>query len=447
MTMERNGANGPGADKTGGAQPRATRWLRNPWVSLCAMVAGVAIGLEAKGLVPYLAPVGRLYLSLLQMCVLPIISCAIVVNLARLLRSGSVGKCVGRVVMFFAVTAFTAATIGCLIGLVACPGGGLSAEARVTLGRVFMSSGESAAAGAESHALWGLLNSLVPSNVFFALSAGQTLAVIFVSILLGFAVGVVKESAGRSLIAGFGGTYDAFFKILDWTLYGLPVGLVCLLAEQVGMLGVEMLIAMAKLVALFYAGCLVLCLLYIVNLRLTTGLSAFGILRSLGQPLVVALAAQSSIAALPLALERMGSELRQPAESTGFVMPLGVVANRHSYVLLFALTAVFVSQLYQVQLGPAQVVVVALTATASGMAAVGAPSVIAPLIAYVLYPVGLPAAAGIAVVVAIGPLVDSMASMTNLFGTCMTTTLINGDRVCAGERAAPLGATPGAEAT
>jgi proton glutamate symport protein len=421
------------------------RIFRNPWVSLFAILGGVGIGLEAKGLVPYLAPVGRLYLSLLQMCVLPIISCAIVVNLARLLRSGRVGKCVWRVMLYFSLTALTGAVVGCLIGLIARPGDGLSAEARTTLGQVFMTS--AATLEGKSQALWGLLNTLVPSNVFFALSAGQTLAVIFVSILMGFALGMVKESSGRGLLAGLSGTYDTFFKILDWTLYGLPLGLLCLLSEQVGMLGVTILLALLKLIALFYAGCLVLCVLYIVNLRLTTGMPVFGVIKALGQPLVVALAAQSSIAALPLALERMGTKLKQPAESTGFVMPLGIVANRHSYVLLFALTAVFISQLYQVHLGPAQVVIVAVTATLSGMAAVGAPSVIAPLIAYVLAPVGLPAAAGIAIVVAIGPLVDSMASMTNLFGACTTTALVNSGGCGAEEEAPAARAAAGMETT
>ena len=213
-------------------------------------------------------------------------------------------------------------------------------------------------------------------------------------------------------------------KILNWVLYLLPIGLCCLVAGQVGVLGTIVLAAMAKLIVLYFAVCILLCILYTVALRLVTGMGVIRILAAMRDPLLVAFVTRSSIAAIPLALDRMRTELGQPDEVASLVIPLSVVINRHAFILLFSMVAVFVAQLFQIHLSLFQQVLLMAAAVISGMAAVGAPSAIAPMVAYVLIPLGLPASIGVAIIVAMGPIIDPIATLTNLYGGCATTALV-----------------------
>ena len=103
---------------------------------------------------------------------------------------------------------------------------------------------------------WELAYSAVPSNVFFAFSSGQSLAVVFISILLGIALGLLKNKTADHLVAALDAINGAFLKILNWVLYLLPIGLCCLVAGQVGVLGTIVLAAMAKLIVLYFAVCI-----------------------------------------------------------------------------------------------------------------------------------------------------------------------------------------------
>ena len=58
--------------------------LLSPWAILAGIAAGVLIGLYQPSLAAKLAPTGEMYLSLLQMCVLPIMMTAIISSIAPL---------------------------------------------------------------------------------------------------------------------------------------------------------------------------------------------------------------------------------------------------------------------------------------------------------------------------------------------------------------------------
>ena len=88
------------------------------------------------------------------------------------------------------------------------------------------------------------------------------------------------------------------------------------------------------------------------------------------------------------------------------------------------MVAVFVAQLFQIHLSLFQQILLMAAAAISGMAAVGAPSAIAPMVAYVLIPLGLPASIGVAIIAAMGPIIDPIATLTNLYGGCATTALV-----------------------
>lgn len=404
------------------------RLLRNPWMSLLGVAIGILIGYYLPAVTRFLGPIGRIYLAMLQMCVLPIITTAVMMSIGRLLRSGQANQYVGRLVLVFAVGVFMTASLGATMALVGQPGSNLTSESRKALGQIFLQAEESPGTTSETQeatGFWSLLDSLVPDNIFSAFSTGESLAVVFFSILFGAAMGTHDTCA--SLLPGVEAIYRAFLNILNWALVALPIGLCCLLSDQIATMGFDIIYMLARLVALFYGGCVLLYIVYTLSLCLASRRSLVEVLSGLKEATMISFVVQSSVPAIPIALTNMEKRLGLSGTVSSFTVPLGVIINRQGYAMLFALTAVFVAQLYEHHLGADQILLVIAGSALAGMAAVGAPAVIAPMLAYVLGPLGLPVSVGIAIFIAISPAVDPILSMTNLYASCASAGLVGKD--------------------
>lgn len=399
--------------------------MRNFWVNLLAVALGILIAVLSKETAKHLIPVGKLYLALLTMTVVPIVFSAIAHGLGQLIRSGKADRYMGRLVAVFSVAVILGATLGVLGGVLGGPGSGMGDEHHKMLGELLLH--DPAVHSQIQHGDSGMLAfvvRMVPANIFRAFTRNQSLAVIFVSILIGVALGVNRSEPSGRLLEVVRGIYETFFKILDWVLYGLPLGLCCLIAGQIAAIGTDYLFVLSKMIGIFYLCCGVMCVIYAVVMRLVTGATVAKILGALKDALTLAFVASNSLVAMPMALQRLEDDLKQPRDLVELVVPLGVVMNRQAYPLLFALTTVFVSQVYNHPLGFFQLVQVSLAAALAGMAAIGPAASVAPMIALILLPLGLPAGLALATLVETSAMVTPMVAMTHLFGSCATATLI-----------------------
>ena len=218
--------------------------------------------------------------------------------------------------------------------------------------------------------------------------------------------------------------YETFFKILTWALYGLPVGLCCLVAGQIATIGSQYLFVLGKVTGLFYLCCGFMCVLYVVAMRVVTRLPTGKILKALRDPLALAFVSSNSLVAMPMAVQHLEDDLGQSHDVVELVVPLGIVMNRHAYPILFGFMTVFVSQVYNHPLGIIQLLQVSISSALIGMAAIGPAASVAPMIALILSPLGLPSGLAVATLVETTALVTPIVAMTHLFGSCATATLI-----------------------
>jgi proton glutamate symport protein len=212
-------------------------------------------------------------------------------------------------------------------------------------------------------------------------------------------------------------------KILGWVLYILPFALFSLSAALIATSGWSILSAFSRMFILIYASCLVMCCLYALSMRWATRHPMLRILRSLRDALGLAFFS-NSLVAMPLAMERLEKELKLPGPIVSLVMPLGTVMNRHIYPLIFALMGVMTAQFYGHSLTLVDVATIAATSAAVGMAAVGNLAVVAPFVQDVLEPLGLPAGFAVILLVQSVALINPVVKLTQLFGTCATTSVI-----------------------
>ena len=399
--------------------------LRNFWVILLFIVAGMGIGFFSKDAGKGMLPFGRYYLGLLGMTVTPIVFAAVTNAVGRLLRQGTEGNLLKRIVPVFAVAVLIASAVGVAGAIIARPGALLDKEKQHTLGRLLQEKDATELHGEKKHAsgMSRFVREVIPDNIFRIFADDRKLAIVFLSLLMGIAIGVSSTDSSARLMELLDAVYEIFVRILNWLLYLLPFGLCALTAGLTASMGADLLSAISRILVAFYLCCGVMWIIYTVVIRLVTRKSFSYIFTSLREPLTLAFFS-NSLVAMPLTMKHLKERLHQPDEVVKLVVPLGVAMNRHAYPLLFSFMAVFVAQVFHVDLSYGNLIHITVASGLVGMAAVGNTAVVAPLLAVVLSPLGLPHTLAVIIIVQCAGILNPMVKITNIFGCCATTTLI-----------------------
>ena len=399
--------------------------LRNFWVIVLFVLSGIAIGLISpdvgKGLLQY----GKFYLTLLGMSVTPIVFSAVTGAVGRLLRRGTEGNLIKRIGTVFTIAVLIGSTVGVVGALIAQPGASLEIEKRQILGR-FLQQVDVPKAEQESDrasSISFIAREVIPDNIFRVFVDDRKLAIVFLSLLMGVAIGVSNSDSSLRLLEVFDAVYEIFVRILNWILYLLPLGLCALTAGLTAHTGSDILYAISRILIGFYLCCGFMWLVYVAAIRLVTGLSVPYIFTALREPLTLAFFS-NSLVAMPLAMKHLEERLHQPVELVRTVFPLGVSVNRHAYPLLFSFMSVFVAQVSHADLTYYDLVQIIVTSGLIGMAAVGNAAVVAPLMAVVLQPLGLPHTLAVIIIVQCTGVLNPMVKLTNVFGCCATATIL-----------------------
>ncbi len=421
------------------------QWLTSPWAILAGISAGVAVGVFHKDFANFLAPVGKLYLSLLQMSVLPIMICAVVSSLANLLRSKTASRYLVRIIAVFLCGLVFSATVGICVGVWGGFGKTLDQQSRDALGKMltenelgsnlkntpgavpesFISIFDPLKKARQFHPFQDFLSGIVPSNIFSALSQGENLKILFFSIVLGVALATVGMRQTDQIIQAVYVLFKAFENVIGWMMYFLPFGLFCLLAGQVAQVGISIIMALLQYVVMIYVAAIVIVLingLVIGFMSKTSFLSTFLALR---KPLIISFGTRSSFVAMPSAIHSMSEDLRFEKETTNLVVPLGITLCRFGTVMAFGLSTIFFAQLYNLPLSPGSYGVILFGTVLAALASAGAPGAATiGMLSLVFNPLGLPVDAAIALMLAVDPLIDPIITLVNVHTNCTCTALI-----------------------
>ena len=415
----------PEQKKKGGPE----RFLLSPLTILAGMLAGTYIGFTNESLAQLLAPVGEIYLALLMMCVLPIMIGAIVSGLGRMFHNRSDKRFLFGIVSVFGGGLILAGAVAISAGMMMSPGSGMNEQSKEVLsGQVAaheLASGSSYEV-TEKLGLLEFIKGIIPTNIFEAASNGQNLSLLFFSMILGIALGLSRNKNSETAIKVAEATYEAVLKIIGWLMYGLPLGLCFIVADQVSQLGVDIFYAMLQVVLLIYLVSIIMILIYSLVIWRRVGGSYFRTFYSLKDPLLISLGTSSSFAAIPSALKSLTKDFGLNKNKVDLVVPLGVSLNPHGNVIHFTLAAIFVAQLYGISIGVEEMVVLMITGVLAAIAAAGAPGIAAlSMLVIVFEPLGLPVAIGIILFAAIDPIIDPVLTMVNVHGNCASASLVS----------------------
>lgn len=407
--------------------------LLNPWIVFSSIFLGSLIGIFNPEFANILQPFGSLYLQLLQMLVLPILMTAVVSGLGRLFISGSAKNYLSKILIFLLFNLIIASFVGISVGHFAKVGRSLGEQAQVTLGKT-ISLAESNATNDELVAedlpgFYVFVKAMVPSNIFLALVNGDNLAILFFSILVGISMGMLGSSSSHMALDVIDAFYEAFLAAINWMMYLLPFGLICLFSSQIAQVGLDIFWAMSKLVLYIYISSLLMVLVFSLLIWIKSERSLFATLAAMRQPFFVALGTASSFASIPSALNALQEKLKVGRDVSDLIVPLGMTINPPGSVLYFALAGIFIAQIYDVPLDFEQLSIMSIGAILAGISSASAPGIVGlSMISIVLIPLGLPVEVAIILLIAIDPIVDPILTVVNVFSNCAMTMLADGGK-------------------
>ncbi len=395
------------------------KWLKSIWTILGSIVAGVLLGLYRPELALKLVPYGELYLSFLKMCVIPIMVTAIVSSVGRLFMSSGPNNILIRMILISTASMLIVSALGLITGLLANPGTDIPPSSKAVLGTVLLDTESASATAPESvntgSSLMEFVFKLIPENIFIALGQGNNLQILFFSVVTGIALGTISARGGDQFLSMTDLLFKVFQRVISWSMYLLPFGLLCIMAGQVASTGMGLMLAMFKFIGLIHVMSVILMIVSGCVIAFKLKISFIQSLSGLKDSLIIAFGTQYSIATMPSVLDALRERFKLDADSVNLVVPLSVVVCRYSMVMIYSLGLVFIAQLYGVQLGWQDLLVILIGAVLASVAGAGVPGIVSiSMIGMIATPLHLPHSAGVILLMAIIPVINPIITTANI---------------------------------
>lgn len=412
------------------------RRLALHWQILIMMVAGVAFGILAARMGwgefvrVAIYPFGRLFMNLLLMIAVPLVLFSLVAGVASLNDTRRLSRIGGKTIGLYVATTAIAITIGLTVANLFRPGSGISPETRDALQESSRAAAEGAIARAESLSVVDQLIDIVPRNPFDALAGGNMLQVVFFALMLGIGVTLLGGQRTARVGALFQDLSDAVIAMVRLIMLVAPLGVFALLAHAIVQVGEDPERQAELFTALLgYMGCVVLGLLlhlglvYLPLLRLLARVGPRQFLRAMAPAQLLAFSSSSSAATLPVTMACAEKRLGVDDEVSSFVLPLGATINMDGTALYQGVAAIFIANVYGLDLSLGAQLSILLTATLASIGTAAVPGVGLIMLTIVLRQAQIPVE-GIALILGVDRPLDMLRTAINVSGDATVATLV-----------------------
>jgi Na+/H+-dicarboxylate symporter len=271
------------------------------------------------------------------------------------------------------------------------------------------------------------LEDIIPENIIFAAGDNSNmLQVIFFAILFAMAMVMIKKKKVKPVKRFFDGLNEIILKINDMIMQVAPIGVFALMAglivdfsgdsELFSALGMYMLTAILGLM-------LLIIFFYPLLIRLFTGIGLKDFFRGILPAQMVAFSTSSSAATLPVTLKQVTNEFKVSKTIGNFVLPIGVTINMDGTSCYQAIAAVFIAQVFGIELSVSQQISIVLLAVMASIGTPGVPGGSIVMLIVVLSTVGIPVE-GLALILGVDRPIDMLRTVVNITGDSTVASLV-----------------------
>jgi len=402
-------------------------WLRIDYVQLDDRVQSKLTPVSALGtaIVTWTAPVGDLFMRMLKMVIVPLVFASLLCGVAGLGDVRKLGRMGGRTFGIYLLTTAVAVTIGLLCAHVISPGDFVDAADKAKLIAQFEGSaaGKAGSAAAAPSTMENIL-AIVPTNPIASLSQGNMLQIIFFAVIFGIALTMLGEGEGRVVVTFFDKVQNAMVVVIHIVMSIAPYGVAALVLKVIGTSGASVLGALLVYSVAVVVGLLLhAAIVYGLIVKVIARLSLFDFLKAIRPAQLIAFSTSSSSATLPVSLEVAEENLNISKATSSFVLPLGSTVNMDGTALYQGVAAVFIAQVFGMDLTIGDQLAIVLAATMASVGAAGVPGAGMVTLAMVLTASGIPEV-GLALILGMDRLLDMFRTAINVTGDLSVTAAI-----------------------
>ncbi|MDX2464778.1 MAG: dicarboxylate/amino acid:cation symporter [Porticoccus sp.] len=406
-------------------------WLK----VLVAMFAGMLVGMMLGPSVGWVAPAtgtligswlafpGQLFLATIQMIVIPLVFASIIRGLAasesleQLRRLGLV------VAGYFIVTTAIAAMIGLGIANLINPGEFLrpdllTMQAAVD-GQTVGTMQAPSLASVPDHLL-----RLLPGNPLDSMVKGEMLQVVIFAVIVGIALISMAAEQSKPMLDLLGSLQQVCMTVVQWAMRLAPIAVFGLMARLTSQTGIEALLGVAVYVATVLIGLALLFALYLALVSLLTPETPMGFIKAVREVVLLAFSTSSSAAVMPLSIKTAEEKLHVRPSISQFVIPLGATINMNGTALYQAVAAVFLAQVFNIDIGFSGMMLVVVMAVGASIGSPATPGVGIVILSITLTTIGVPPA-GIALIMGVDRILDMSRTAINVTGDLVAAKLMD----------------------
>ncbi len=387
---------------------------------LVGLVLGIGVGYvlheqqppEAwAGIASNFKIVTDVFLRLIKMIIAPLVLSTLVVGIAHMGGTGTLGRVGVRTLLWFIAASIISLVLGLVVVHLTQPGVGLSLP--------IPEDGNAPQASALN--LRDFVIHLVPTSIFDAMATNSLLQIVVFSLFFGVALAALGDQA-KPVTDMAERVSHVMLRVTGYVMNFAPLAVFAAIAATVTENGLDILVTYGKFIGFFYVGLGILWAFLIAAGLLIIGGRVLNLIGLIREPILLAFSTASSEAAYPRtfeALQKFGISRR----IAGFVLPLGYSFNLDGSMMYCTFAVIFIAQVYGIELSVAQQVtmLLLLMVTSKGMAGVPRASLV--VIAATLTQFNMPEA-GLLLILGVDHFLDMGRSATNVVGNSIATAVV-----------------------
>jgi proton glutamate symport protein len=387
---------------------------------------GVAAGLLCGATIELFYPLGRIFIALIKMIVVPLVFASLLVGTASINDIKKLGRIGSRTLIFYLLSTLLAVSLGLLFANVFKPGSEVTPQVQ----RQLLQNYQQEAAGKISltvtkPSLIEMLVNMVPENPLRALSDANMLQIIFFALIAGIALNYLAEDKKQIILKFFGGINDLSIRLVQIIMKMAPYGVFALISYVIGKYGSGLILTLMNYFLVTILALVVhQVFFYSAVIRFLTPMKVKEFWRGIYPALLVSFSTSSSNATLPVSIECAEKNLQVKPEIASFVLPLGATINMNGTAIYQGVTAIFIATVYGLHLNLADQLTIIFTATLAAVGTAGAPQVGVIMLTMVLQSVGIPLQ-GIALILGVERFLDMARTVVNITGDLSCTCYID----------------------
>ena len=354
-----------------------------------------------------------IFLRLIKMIIAPLVFSTLVVGIAKMGDSQTVGRVGIKAMAWFMTASLVSLALGLVMVNLLQPGVGLN----LPLPDVAAKSGISATA----ITLKDFVTHAIPKSVVEAMATNEILQLVIFSLFFGVAAAGLGEKS-KPVVDVMESIANIMLKVTGYVMNFAPFAVFGAITALIAKQGLGILLTYGTFVGEVYGSILILWVLLLLMGSLFLGRRVLSLPKFIREPILLAFSTASSEAAYPKTLQGL-KRFGCSEKISSFVLPVGYSFNLDGSMMYCTFATMFIAQAYGIEITIAQQItmLLLLMVTSKGMAGVPRASLV--VIAAAMAQFHIPEA-GLLLLLGVDHFLDMARSATNVMGNAIASSVV-----------------------